>query len=54
MHLKGAKLRLSKVENDIDLDNLDIKQIVNYIISEVEKDFDIEIKNRKKLKYRIY
>ena len=49
MHLKGAKLRLSKVENDIDLDNLDIKQIVNYIISEVEKDFDIQIKNRKKL-----
>ena len=49
MHLKGAKLRLSKVENDIDLDNLDIKQIVNYIISEVEKDFGIEIKNRKKL-----
>ncbi len=49
MHLKGAKLRLSKVENDIDLDNLDIKQIVSYIISEVEKDFGIEIKNRKKL-----
>lgn len=49
MHLKGAKLRLSKVENDINLDNLDIKQIVNYIISEVEKDFGIEIKNRKKL-----
>ena len=24
MHLKGARLRLNKVENDIDLDNLDI------------------------------
>lgn len=54
MHLKGARLRLNKVENDIDLDNLDIKQISNYIISEVEKDFNIEILNKQKLSKDIY
>lgn len=54
MHLKGARLRLNKVENDIDLDNLDIKQICNYIISEVEKDFNIEIANKQKLNRDLY
>lgn len=54
MHLKGARLRLNKVENDIDLDNLDIKQISNYIITEVENDFNIEIINKQKLSKDIY
>ena len=54
MHLKGARLRLNKVENDIDLNNLDIKQISNYIITEVENDFNIEIINKQKLSKDIY
>lgn len=54
MHLKGARLRLNKVENYIDLDNLDIKQISNYIITEVENDFNIEIINKQKLSKDIY
>ena len=54
MHLKGARLRLNKVENNIDLDNLDIKQISNYIITEVENDFNIEIINKQKLSKDIY
>lgn len=54
MHLKGARLRLNKVENDINLDNLDIKQISNYIITEVENDFNIEIINKQKLSKDIY
>lgn len=54
MHLKGARLKLNKVENDIDLDNLDIKQISNYIITEVENDFNIEIINKQKLSKDIY
>lgn len=54
MHLKGVRLRLNKVENDIDLDNLDIKQISNYIITEVENDFNIEIINKQKLSKDIY
>ena len=54
MHLKGARLRLNKVENDIDLDNLDIKQISNYIITEVENYFNIEIINNQKLSKDIY
>ena len=54
MHLNGARLRLNKVENDIDLDNLDIKQISNYIITEVENDFNIEIINKQKLSKDIY
>lgn len=54
MHLKGARLRLNKVENDIYLDNLDIKQISNYIITEVENDFNIEIINKQKLSKDIY
>lgn len=54
MHLKGARLRRDKIENDIDFDNLDIKQIANYIILEVEKDFDIQINNKQKLSKDIY
>lgn len=54
MHLKGARLRLNKIENDVDLDNLNIKQIVNYIITEVENDFNIEIANKQKLSKDIY
>ena len=54
MHLKGARLRLNKIENDVDLDNLNIKQIANYIITEVENDFNIEIANKQKLSKDIY
>lgn len=50
MHLKGAKLRLNKVQDDLDLENLDIKQVANYMISEVESYFNLKIINKNKLR----
>lgn len=49
MHLKGAKLRLNRVESEIDMANLDIKQLASYIIKKVQENFTVDIKGDNKL-----
>lgn len=45
MHLKGARLRLSKISNEFEnnLSNLDIKQVASYIINKIEEEFNVNI-----------
>ncbi|MCQ2969088.1 MAG: PRD domain-containing protein, partial [Clostridium sp.] len=49
MHIKGAKLTLNKIEDNIDLNNLDIRKISSNIIQVVENDFQIKIVDRDRL-----
>lgn len=50
MHLKGAKLRLNSVSDlEKDLNNLDVKQIANHIITVVENELNVYLKNDEKL-----
>ena len=49
MHIKGAKLSLNKIEDNIDLNNLDIRKISSTIIASIENDFQIDIIDKDKL-----
>ena len=49
MHIKGSKLALEKFRDDLDLFNLDMRQLTTYLINTVEDELGIKIKDRDKL-----
>nr|WP_302595433.1 BglG family transcription antiterminator [uncultured Cellulosilyticum sp.] len=49
MHIKGSKLALEKFEDDIDLFNLDTRQLTTYLITTVESELGITIKDKSRL-----
>lgn len=49
MHLKGAKLRLNAVSKELDISNLDVKQITYHIITTAEEEFDVYLREDDRL-----